>query len=139
MSVLTVIEWIRFIAGVLFLLVGLIAFALEVFGVFKFHYVLNRMHAAAVGDTLGIGASLIGLMILNGFQFSTLKMALVIMFLWCASPVSSHLISRMEAATNPDLGKYCELPVENAGEHSAEYREDKPDGKAEKECEVVKS
>ncbi len=74
---LTVLEWVRFIAGALFLLAGLAAFLLEVFGVYKFHYVLNRMHAAAVGDTLGLGASLVGLMILNGLQFSTLKMGLL--------------------------------------------------------------
>ena len=108
-SMLTISEWVRFFLGAAFLLIGLIAFVLEVFGVFKFHYVLNRMHAAAVGDTLGLGASLVGLMILNGFQFSTLKMGLVILFLWCASPVSSHLISRMETATNPDLEKECEV------------------------------
>lgn len=108
-SMLTVSEWVRFLLGAAFLLIGLIAFVLEVFGVFKFHYVLNRMHAAAVGDTLGLGSSLVGLMILNGFQFSTLKMGLVILFLWCASPVSSHLISRMETATNPDLEKECEV------------------------------
>ncbi|MCD7738450.1 MAG: monovalent cation/H(+) antiporter subunit G [Lachnospiraceae bacterium] len=134
-SVLTVLEWVRFIAGALFLLAGLVAFLLEVFGVYKFHYVLNRMHAAAVGDTLGLGASLVGLMILNGFQFSTLKMGLVILFLWCASPVSSHLISRMETATNPDLGKYCELPGKNPEEHPEECR----DTKTETDCEVAKS
>ena len=88
-------EWIRFILGVGLLVVGAVAFVLEVLGVFRFQYVLNRMHAAAMGDTLGIGASLAGLMILFGFRFVTLKLALVIIFLWCASPVSSHLISRL--------------------------------------------
>ena len=47
-----VLEWIRFLAGTSCLLCGLIIFVLELFGVFKFHYVLNRMHAAALGDTL---------------------------------------------------------------------------------------
>ena len=52
------LEWIRFILGTGLLLVGLGIFLLQVFGVFKFKYVLNRMHAAAMGDTLGIAASL---------------------------------------------------------------------------------
>jgi multicomponent Na+:H+ antiporter subunit G len=53
-----ILEWIRFLAGVGLLLVGMGIFVLQLFGVFKFKYVLNRMHAAAMGDTLGIGVSL---------------------------------------------------------------------------------
>ena len=102
-------EWIRFVLGVGLLLIGVVTFLLEVFGVFKFKYVLNRMQVAAMGDTLGIGASLAGLMILFGFRFVTLKLALVVVFLWCASPVSSHLISRLEYTVDEDLEKFCEL------------------------------
>ncbi|MCI8768167.1 cation:proton antiporter [Lachnospiraceae bacterium] len=103
------IEWLQFILGVAFLLAGLGVFAVQVFGVFKFNYVLNRMHAAAMGDTLGIGISLVGLIILSGWNFASLKMALIIVFLWNASPVSSHLIARLEATTNPHLERCCEL------------------------------
>ena len=106
-------EWIRFILGTGLLCIGVATFILEVFGVFKFRYVLNRMHAAAMGDTMRIGASLAGLMILFGFQFVTLKLALVLIFLWCASPVSSHLISRLEYITNEKLEKYCEVRSED--------------------------
>lgn len=97
------LEWIRFILGTLCLLCGLVFFGIELYGVFRFHYVLNRMHAAAMGDTLGISISLVGLMILSGFCFTTLKIALIILFLWCASPVSSHLISKLEVTTNHDF------------------------------------
>ena len=107
-----ILEWIRFVFGVGMLLVGLGIFLLQVFGVFKFKYVLNRMHAAAMGDTLGIGISLTGLIILSGFNFTSLKMALIIVFLWLASPVSSHLISRLEVTTNEHLEENCELPSE---------------------------
>ncbi len=103
------IEWLQFTLGVAFLLAGLGVFAVQVFGVFKFNYVLNRMHAAAMGDTLGIGISLVGLIILSGWNFASLKMALIIVFLWNASPVSSHLIARLEATTNPHLERCCEL------------------------------
>ena len=104
-----ILKWIQFILGTGMLLAGMYIFALQVFGVFKFRYVLNRMHSAAMGDTLGIGICLVGLMILSGWNFTTLKMGLVIVFLWCASPVSSHLISRLEATTNPYLDKYCSV------------------------------
>ena len=102
-------EWIRFIVGCLFILIGMVIFFTELFGVFHFKYVLNRMHAAAMGDTLGIGACLIGLMIFSGLNFTTLKMFLVIVFLWFASPVSSHVLSRLEAATNDNLAAHCEI------------------------------
>lgn len=107
-----ILKWTQFILGTGMLLLGLLTFVVQILGVFKFKYVLNRMHAAAMGDTLGIGISLIGLMILSGFNFTTLKMGLVVVFLWCASPVSSHLISRLEATTNPHLDNYCEVSDE---------------------------
>lgn len=104
------IDWIQFIVGTAFLITGLCIFVIQLIGVFKFKYVLNRMHAAAMGDTLGIGISLLGLMILSGFNFTTLKMGLIIVFLWLASPVSSHLISRLETTINEHMGEHCEMP-----------------------------
>lgn len=113
---MSLIDWVQFILGSGLLLVGIGIFCIQLLGVFKFKYALNRMHAAAMGDTLGIGASLLGLMILTGFNFTTLKMGLIICFLWLASPVSSHLISRLEATTNPHLAEVCELPVQEKEE-----------------------
>lgn len=103
---MAVIEWIRFFLGAAFLLFGLGIFAIEMIGVFRFRYVLNRMHAAAMGDTLGIGFSIVGLMIMSGWNFTTLKLFLVIVFLWFSSPVSSHLIARLEVSTNEDKEKH---------------------------------
>lgn len=103
------VEWIRLLAGSAFLIAGMVIFFTELFGVFHFKYVLNRMHAAAMGDTLGISSCLIGLMIFSGMNFTTLKMFLIVVFLWFASPVSSHVLSRLEAATNEHLSDYCEI------------------------------
>ena len=58
-------EWMKIIIGSAFLLCGIVIFFTELFGVFHFKYVLNRMHAAAMGDTLGITSCLIGLMIFS--------------------------------------------------------------------------
>ena len=107
-----ILNWVRFVLGTGLLLVGLGIFVLQIFGVFKFKYVLNRMHAAAMGDTLGIGVSLTGLILLCGLNFTSLKMALIIVFLWLASPVSSHLIARLEVVTNEHIDNFCELPAE---------------------------
>lgn len=107
-----ILEWIRFIAGVVLLLLGMAIFALELFGVYKFKYVLNRMHAAAMGDTLGLGASLTGMILLSGFNVTSVKLGLILVFLWLASPVASHLISRLEVVTNEHLAEHCELPAD---------------------------
>lgn len=101
-------EWIRMIAGGAFLLAGLIIFAVEIYGVFHMKYVLNRMQAAALGDTLGISLSLVGLMIYSGFNMTTLKIALIVVFLWFSSPVASHLLAKLEATTNEDIEEYAE-------------------------------
>lgn len=102
-------EWIRFIAATLFIAFGIVFFILAALGVFRLKFVLNRMHAAAMGDTLGILSCLVGLMLICGFSFATLKLLLIILFFWLASPVASHLISRLEVTTNEKLEKDCEV------------------------------
>lgn len=104
-----VFDWIRLIVGSAFLACGLIVFFTEIYGVFHFRYALNRMHAAAMGDTLGIGSCLIGLIIFSGVNFTSLKLLLIIVFLWFASPVSSHVLARLEVATNDNLEAHCKV------------------------------
>ena len=96
-------EMFRFVLGSAFLLIGMVVFAIEVFGIFRLNCALNRLHSAALGDTLGISSCMIGLMIMEGFTFTTLKMALVILFFWMSSPVSSHLLANLEITTYADL------------------------------------
>ena len=98
-------EITRFVLGTAFLLIGIVFFLIEMIGVYKFKYVLNRMHVAAIGDTLGISCMLIGLMIFTGLNLTSLKMFCIIVFLWFSSPTSSHLIARLEVTTNDDENK----------------------------------
>jgi len=102
-------EWMQLAVGGFFIVIGLLTLCTAVFGVFRFRYVLNRMHSAAMGDSLGILFIIFGLMILNGFQFSTLKLALIIVFFWLAGPVSSHMIGQMELLTNEKFREECEV------------------------------
>ena len=99
---MTAFEWVRFLLGAGLLLTGVAVFLIEMVGVFRFRYVLNRMHAAATGDTLGIGICLLGLIVMNGLNFTSLKLFLVIIFLWFSSPTSSHLIAKLEVSTNEE-------------------------------------
>ena len=57
---------IRLILAALFLALGLFLFFSEVVGFYRFRYVMNRMHAAAIGDTLGIASIVIATAILTG-------------------------------------------------------------------------
>lgn len=104
-----IFDWIRLILGCSFLICGVVIFFTEIFGVFHFQYVLNRMHATAMGDTLGIASCMIGLMIFSGFNFTSLKLLLIVIFLWFASPVSSHVLARLEVATNENLASRCKI------------------------------
>ena len=98
-------QWCRFVAAALCLALGIAFMILAVFGVNRFKKALNRMHAAAIGDTLGILFVFLGLILIRGFSFDSLKLFLVILFFWMASPVSGHMISRLEAMTDEELGE----------------------------------
>lgn len=119
------LEWIRLIVGAGLLFCGLGIFVIEIFGIFHLNYALNRMHAAAMGDTLGISFSLIGLMLFCGMNFTTLKMALIVVFFWFASPVASHILARLESTTNDNIGKHCQiyLQLEDLEQELRETRE----------------
>ena len=98
-------QWIRFALSAACLVTGLVFMMLAVFGVNRFHRALNRMHAAAMGDTLGILFVFAGLILIRGFSMDSFKLLLVILFFWTAGPVSGHMISRLEAMTDENLGE----------------------------------
>uniref|UniRef100_UPI003561D106 cation:proton antiporter n=1 Tax=Enterocloster aldenensis TaxID=358742 RepID=UPI003561D106 len=104
-----IVAWIRLIAAAVFILAGLVIICIALFGVFRFNYILNRMHIAAACDTLGILLLLIGLIILTGFTIMGLKLFLIIGFMWLANPVCSHLICKVEVTTNERIDEECEV------------------------------
>ena len=118
-------EWIRFAAAASLFILGLVFEILAVFGVNRFRRALNRMHAAAMGDTLGILFVLLGLIVMRGFSMDSMKLFLVVAFFWTASPVSGHMISRLEAMTDEELGELIVMQkgMKTAGEREKEDRE----------------
>lgn len=93
---------VREIIASLFFILGVFVYITGVIGVFKFKYVLNRMHCAALGDTLGLLLVAVGAVVYYGFDFASLKVVLVLVLLWLTSPVASHMIALLEANSNPD-------------------------------------
>lgn len=108
--------WIRLILSAGCLLVGIVFMILAVFGVNRLGKALNRMHAAAMGDTLGILFVFLALILIRGFSMDSLKLFLVILFFWMASPVSGHMISRLEMMTDQNLGELLVIHHEHSGE-----------------------
>ncbi len=100
---------IRMILAAILIGAGLFVLAVATLGIFRFHYVLNRIHVAAKCDTLGAMLFLSGLAVLEGFSFSTLKLILIIVFLWFTNPVASHLVTRVEFQTAAELEDECEV------------------------------
>ena len=105
-------EWIRFILTALFVLLGLVFCCIGVFGLFRFKYAANRMHAAAIVDTLGISLCMIGFAISAPDLFSGLKILLVVVFWWLSSPVASHLLCRLEIETDEQRGEYMTVHMD---------------------------
>ena len=103
------IETLRFILCALLISIGLVFEICAVIGVFRFHYVLNRMHAAALGDTMGIMMIMAGLAVASGVNLLSLKLLLIVFLFWTASPVASHLIGRLELTTNEELDHEVKL------------------------------
>lgn len=104
-----ILEWIRFIIGSLFIIMGLLMTVLAVCGVYRFSYVLNRMHPAALVDVAGVPCLLIGLMLYAGRSVMTARFLLIIVLFWLTSPVSAHMIAKIELLTNEKAGEAFEV------------------------------
>ena len=104
-----VLQWIRFVFAALLLISGIIALFGTVLGVFRFKYVLNRIHFAAKCDTFGVLLIFLSLILMMGLSFASLKLLLVVVFIWITNPISSHLIAHLEVSTNPNITKECEV------------------------------
>ncbi len=100
----------RFLIAAVLIGGGILVMIVETFGIFRLHYVLNRMHAAAMGDSLGIFLITAGLVVIYGISFSSLKILAVLALFWFASPTCAHLLSKLEVSTNQHLEDECEVP-----------------------------
>ena len=100
------------IAAVLFIL-GIAVYITSVIGIYRFKYVLNKMHCAALGDTLGILFMAVGVVVYYGFTFPALKAAAVVAFLWFSSPIASHMTALLETRSNREAAgtEYEEIDI----------------------------
>ena len=75
------------IAGGFFLIVGGL-------GLVRLPDLFTRLHAAGVGDTLGVGLFVLGFMFLADLGSVTVKLALVLLFILLTGPVATHALAK---------------------------------------------
>lgn len=93
--ILDVISWGFLLSGSFFSVVGGI-------GVIRMPDLFTRLHAAGVTDTGGAGLILVGLMFQGGLSLVTVKLLLILGFLWFSSPVSTYALARAALAGGED-------------------------------------
>ena len=93
-------EWIRFGLAALCVLGGCFALLTAIVGLFRFDFALNRLHASAIADTMGLALLVLGVMIAVGLRPVLWKLLLVVVLQWCTSPLSGHMLAQFEYQVN---------------------------------------
>ena len=104
-------EWIIFIITAILLLMALICFTAAVIGAYRFGYVLNRIHASGIGDSLALLLTTASCVIAAGFSWDAFKLILLTVFMWFTSPASSHFLSQVEYYTDPHLYRHTDRRI----------------------------
>lgn len=81
------LSWACLVGGGLFCVVGAI-------GLLRMPEFYTRMHAASVIETLGAGLILLGLLLQAGFTLVAVKLLMVGMLIFFASPTATHALAR---------------------------------------------
>ena len=102
-------QWIRFGLVAALLLSGLFTLVVALLGLFRFPFALNRIHAAAMADTLSLLLFIAAVAVAVGFHAVAWKLALVVALQWCTSPLSSHMLSRFEYTADDNLSAHVDI------------------------------
>ncbi len=81
-------------------------------GILRMPDLFTRLHAAGITDTMGAGLILAGLMVHAGVSLVTVKLLMILGFLWFSSPVSTHALARATLAggQEPFWAEDLEIP-----------------------------
>ena len=99
---------IRNIISATLLIIGSIDILVGIIGTFKFNYVLNRMHSAAIIDSIGFLFVMAGLMLISNDVTFLSKSFMVLLFQWIGSPIASHMVARLELETDDDAKNHMQ-------------------------------
>lgn len=88
-------EILKFIIFAAILLTGLFFLCLAVFGTFKYEKTSERMHSAALGDSIGVFLMILAYIIWKGAHVASLKALILLGIMWLAGSVSCHLVAKL--------------------------------------------
>ncbi|MDG5975681.1 multisubunit Na+/H+ antiporter subunit MnhG [Hydrogenophaga taeniospiralis CCUG 15921] len=90
-AVIDILSWACLVVGGFFCCVGAL-------GLLRMPDFYTRMHAASVIDTLGAGLILVGLGLQAGWTLVTVKLLMVGLLIFFASPTATHALARAAMA-----------------------------------------
>ncbi len=90
-----ILETIRQALVTLLILGGVFFFGVGTLGLLRLPDAITRMHAAAKADTLGAGLVILGVIVRAGFSPVTLKLLVIMCFVWFTAPTATHVIARV--------------------------------------------
>jgi len=95
-----IVTWTCVIAGSVMALIGAI-------GMIRLPDVFQRMHAAGIIDTLGVGLILGGLIFQAGWSAVMIKLIFILAFIFFTSPTTTHALAQaaLHGGIKPLLGK----------------------------------
>lgn len=82
-----ILSWAFIVVGGVFAVIGGI-------GVVRMPDVFTRMHAAGITDTMGAGFLIVGMMFQAGWTIVTIKLILILAFIFFTSPTATHALAQ---------------------------------------------
>ena len=80
--------------GTVVLGAGLFFTAVTAVGLLRLPDFFSRVHAVSKSETLGIALVLLGLMLHEEWSHTSLKLALIVLFIGISNPVAVHVLTR---------------------------------------------
>ena len=83
-----ILAWVLILGGCFFTVIGAV-------GLVRFPDVYSRVHSVGVVDTAGVGFLLVGLTLYGGLTIVTVKLLLILAFIFFTSPTSSNAFANV--------------------------------------------
>jgi len=82
------------LVSAIFLVGGSIFSIIGGVGLLRLPDFFSRLHGTGITDTMGAGFILVGLMFEAGISLATVKLIMILFFLWITSPTSAHALAK---------------------------------------------
>lgn len=104
------------IIAIIFIILGVFFYTVGTIGLIRMPDVFCRLHATTKCDTMGSGLSLLGVIIYYGFSIVSLKMFIIMMFIFLTTPTASHIIAKAAFNQDPEIHPKDPNPFRKKGD-----------------------